>query len=567
MSNSENSGNKTKILELEVTGMTCDSCAAHVVKAIRQVDGVIEARVPSWKENKAIVTLEDEVEEREITGAVEDVGYGAKVIAQKSGLHRSANISHEPNVDYDLVVIGTGGGGMGAAIRAAEMGHKVAIVEAGTIGGTCVNIGCVPSKTLIRAAHAYHIAGHHPFAGLKTKTEGVDWLALINQKDELVSELRNKKYVDVLNSYGDKITLIQGWARLNENADVVVNGEVLKAGRMVIATGARPKYLPLDGIEKVEVLDSTSAMALKQQPKSMIIIGGRAIALELGQTFARLGTSITILQRSPRLVPDHEPEIGETIAEYLREEGIEVYTGATPQAIRQENDEKILTVTVHGEPREFRAEQVLMAVGRMPNTSNMELKNAGVKLDKNGFIMVDQYLQTTNPKVYAVGDVTTLPKFVYVAAAAGGLAAENALNGNSKQFDLSFLPDVIFTDPQIATVGLTETQAKEKGYDVKTTVLPMEYVPRALAARDTRGFIKLVADRQSDRLLGAHVLAAEAGEVIQTAALAVKFGKEYGFTVQNLCEMLFPYLVQVEGLKLAAQTFNKDVAQLSCCAG
>jgi mercuric reductase len=208
-----------------------------------------------------------------------------------------------------------------------------------------------------------------------------------------------------------------------------------------------------------------------------------------------------------------------------------------------------------------------MAVGRTPNTKDMGLEAAGVELDQSGFIIVDDYMQTRNPKIYAVGDVTTLPKFVYVAAAAGGTAAENALNGNSKKFDLSVLPDVVFTDPQIATVGLTEAQAKDQGYDVKTSVLPLEYVPRALAARDTRGFIKLIADRKSDRLLGAHILAAEAGEVVQTAALAVKFGKEYGFTIQNLCDMLFPYLVQVEGLKLAAQTFEKQVSQLSCCAG
>jgi len=299
----------------------------------------------------------------------------------------------------------------------------------------------------------------------------------------------------------------------------------------------------------------------------LIVIGGRAIALELGQTFARFGTQVTILQRSPRLIPEHEPEIAEALADYLRGEGLTVHTGVRPLAIRQEGDEKVITAEVGGERREFRAEQVLMAVGRTPRTAGLGLDEAGVKLDAGGFIVVNEFMQTSNPRIYAAGDVTQQPKLVYVAAAGGGIAAANALDGNHKRLDLTVLPDVIFTDPQVATVGLTEAQALARGYDVKTTTLPLAYVPRALAARDTRGLIKLVADRGSDRLLGAHVLAAEAGEVIQTAALAVRMGLRYGFTVSDLREMLFPYLVQVEGLKLAAQTFDKDVAQLSCCAG
>jgi mercuric reductase len=325
--------------------------------------------------------------------------------------------------------------------------------------------------------------------------------------------------------------------------------------------------LPMNGIENVEVLTSTTAMALDRQPRSLIVIGGRAVALELGQAFARFGTEVTIFQRSGRLIPEHEPEIAELLTDYLREEGLNIYTGARPLAIRQDNTEKVIAAEVNGKRREFRAEEVLMAVGRTPNTRDMGLEESGVELDSDGFIVVDDYMQTTNPSIYAAGDVANRPKLVYVAAAAGGIAAENALNGDIKKLDLTVLPDVIFTDPQVATVGLTEAEAVKEGYDVKVANLPLAYVPRALTARDTRGLIRLVADRSSDRLLGAHVLAAEAGEVIQAAALAVKFGRDHGFTVRELREMLFPYLVQAEGLKLAAQAFEKDVAQLSCCAG
>ncbi len=561
-------GNGREEIELEITGMTCDSCTTHVAEALQAVEGVVEARVPSWKAARATVVVDTGVAVGALVEAVEKVGYRARLLSGGGEGDRPAKQGWGRDVDYDLVVIGTGGGGMAAAIRAAESGYRAAIVEAGTLGGTCVNIGCVPSKALIRAAQAYHTAGHHPFAGLRTRAEGIDWQALIGQKDELVGELRQKKYADVLASYGDNITVIQGWAKLDENGDVVVNDDrTLKTGRVVIATGARPRHLALDGADKTNVLDSTSVMSLKAQPRSLLVIGGRAIALELGQAFARFGTRVTILQRSPRLVPDHEPEIGEALAKYFEEEGIEVVTGATPRALREEDGQKVIVAEVRGETREFRAEEVLMAVGRTPNTDSMGLEAAGVELDGGGFIVVDEYLQTSNPKVYAAGDVTTMPKFVYVAAAAGGIAADNALNGNQQALDLSVLPQVIFTDPQVATVGLTEARAKAEGYDVKVANLPLEHVPRALAARDTRGFVKLVADRKSDRLLGAHILAAEAGEVVQTAALAVAFGLRYGFKVQDLRQMLFPYLVQVEGLRLAAQTFDKDVAQLSCCAG
>jgi len=553
--------------ELNVTGMTCDSCAVHVEKALQDVPGVLAVNIPDWKSGQAILTADPAVDDDTLVAAVEKIGYRADIVPRRSATAPRPPAGNGRTHDYDLIVIGTGGGGMGAAIKAAELGFRAAIIEGGTIGGTCVNIGCVPSKALIRAAAAYHNAGHHPFKGIKTRAESVDWAELIRHKDELVAGLRQAKYVDVLASY-DNITLIKNWAKLQSDTQVVLDdGRVLSAGKIVIATGARPYILPIPGIEAVDVLNSTTAMALEKQPASLIVLGGRAVALELSQAFARLGTRVTILQRSERLIPEHEPDIAAELADILRDEGIAIHTGVTLQNIRADGDEKIITAAVDGEVREFRAEQVLMALGRTPNTRDMGLAEAGVELDEKGFIKVTDRMETSNPNIYAVGDVTNRPKFVYVAAAAGGIAAANALAGEGKSLNLQFMPDVIFTDPQVASVGLTESAAKAKGYEVKVSTLPLAYVPRALAARETRGLIKLIADRNTNRLLGAHVLAAEGGEIMQTAVLAMKFGLEYGCTVTDLRDMLFPYLVQVEGIKLAAQTFEKDVAQLSCCAG
>lgn len=557
-------GNPNEI-ELEVHGMTCDSCATHVTNALNSVAGVLSVSVPDWAAGKATVTATEEVNVAGLLSAVKAAGYSA---ISRSSTDRVKKIgANAHNADYDLIVIGTGGGGMAAALKAAELDRSVLIVEAGTIGGTCVNIGCVPSKTLIRAAEVYHKAKNHPFQGIDIQTNGVDWNKVIEQKDGLVEELRHQKYETVLAANSERIALVKGRAKLH-NGGVTVNNEHYHTGnKIVIAVGARPDILPLEGIDGVNVLTSTTIMSLDKQPGSLVVFGGRAIALELGQALSRLGTKVTILQPSYRLIPDHEPEISKAIQDYLQSEGLNIYTRVIPKAIREENGGKTVTATLNdGRLIEFHADEVLMAVGRVPNTQDLGLDEAGVKVDESGFILVNEFLQTTNPDIYAVGDVTTLPKLVYVAASAGGISAAHAFADEPQRLDLSVLPDVIFTDPQIATVGLTESRAIEQGYQVKTSILPLDYVPRALAARDTRGLIKLVANASTDQLLGAHILAAEGGELVQTAALAVKFGMDYGFTVADLRGMLFPYLTQVEGLKLAALTFEKDVTQLSCCA-
>lgn len=555
-------------IELKIQGMTCASCATHLVQALSELKDVQETQIPGWQSGRATLMVNPAVRDEVLVEAVVQAGYQAEVTTRRTATVSPPLSRNGDNTDYDLIVIGSGGGGVAAVIKAAELGYRAAIIEGGTLGGTCVNIGCIPSKTLIRAAEVYYKATHYGFKGVQTGAEGIDWAALMEQKDELVAQLRQSKYAEVLVAYADNVTLIRGWARLKSDHEVILdNGQVFRANKIIIATGARPRILPLQGIETVTVLDSTTAMALEKQPESLLVIGGRAVALELGQMFARFGTQVTILQRSPRLIPDHEPEISEAVAEVLQAEGVTIQTGVMPLAIREEQGQKIVTADIQGEAHEFQAEQVLLATGRMPNTQAMGLEAVGVELDEHGFIIVNDRLETTHPNIYAVGDVTNRPEFVYVAAAAGGIAAANALTGTGTSLNLTVLPAVIFTDPQIAKVGLTTAEAEAKGYDFKISTLPLEYVPRALAARDTCGLIKLVAERGSDRLLGAHVLAAEGGETIQTAALAIKFGLQYGFKVSDLREMLFPYLTQVEGLKLASQTFEKDVTQLSCCAG
>ncbi|MBW6473190.1 MAG: mercury(II) reductase [Anaerolineaceae bacterium] len=550
-------------IELDVRGMTSNSCAIHVEESLSSVPGVLEVNVPGWESGKATVTTNEEVDTKTLSAAVTKAGYHASVKAIQNLEEQTKNeFTRQENVDFDLLVIGGGSGGFAAAIKGEELGYRVGIINAGTIGGTCVNIGCVPSKTLIRAAEAWHNAGHHPFLGVKTFQTNLDWRIVRDQKNNLVGDLRQKKYVDVLQAYPN-IQLIKGYAKFTADGSVQVGDQFYRAKRYVIATGAQPRILPIPGLMEAQPLTSTTLMDLDQLPTSMIILGGRSIALELGQAMARFGVKVLILQRSSRLLPEHEPEIGRAIQNYLEAEGVTVLTGVQVERVSLEGEFRKVHIKMQGQQRVFEAEQILVALGRQPNTTGMGLEQVGVELDQNGAIIINEFQQSTNPIIYASGDVTPNPDYVYVAAASGALAVANAMNGNQKPLDLSALPGVVFTDPQVATVGLTEAQAKLQGYQVKSSVLPLEYVPRALAARNTRGLIKMITDQESSVILGVHVLAAEAGEVIQTATLAVKLGLK----VSDLTETLFPYLTQVEGLKLAALSFTKDVEKLSCCAG
>jgi mercuric reductase len=470
-------------------------------------------------------------------------------------------VSRDQGKKFDLAVIGAGSAGFSAAITAAEQGAQVALIGHGTIGGTCVNIGCVPSKTLIRAAETLDQADRAArFAGIRAKGKVDDWAATVSQKDALVTELRRSKYADLLPSYNN-ISYVEGRARLAEGG-VAINGHLVEARRVVITTGARPAVPSIPGLETIDYLTSTTALSLETLPKSLLVIGGGYVGAEQAQMFERVGVTVTIVCRS-RLLPAAEPEIAEALSGYFRDEGIRVKSGIAYKLARQTAAGAALVVTDDGRSETLMAERILVATGRAPNVEELGLAEAGVAQKANGAIQVDERMRTTRPDVYAAGDVTGRDQFVYMAAYGAKLAARNALNGDSLRYDDTAMPAVVFTDPQVASVGLTEAGARASGRRTRTSVLPLSAVPRALAARDTRGLIKLVADESTRKVLGVHILAPESADSIQTAALAIR----HGLTIDDLADAIFPYLTTVEGLKLAALAFEKDVAKLSCCAG
>ena len=465
------------------------------------------------------------------------------------------------NGRHDLAVIGTASAGFSAAIAAAEQGAQVALIGHGMIGGTCVNVGCVPSKTMIRAAETVHQGkAARRFAGIAAQAAISDWRAVVAQKDELVTELRQAKYLDLLPAY-DTVTYLDGPARFTGDG-IAIDGNAVDADKIIIATGSRPAVPTLPGIEGVPYLTSTTALELQDLPKTLAIVGGGYIGCELAQLFARAGVAVTLLCRS-RLLPEGEPEISEALAGFFRDEGITVLAGVAYENIaRTDNGASLVVRTAIGE-QTIEAARVLGTAGRIANVEGLGLAEAGIALRENGGIRVDDRMRTSRAGVYAAGDVTGRDQFVYMAAHGAKIAAENALNGDGRRYDNAAMPAVVFTDPQVASVGMTEASARAAGLDVRTLLLPLEHVPRALAARDTRGLIKLVAEGDGKRLLGAHILAPKGADAIQTAAIAIKTGMR----AEELGEMIVPYLTTVEGLKLAAQTFDKDVAKLSCCAG
>lgn len=468
----------------------------------------------------------------------------------------------------DLAVVGSGSAAFAAAIAATTKGKSVVLVERGTTGGTCVNVGCVPSKALLAAAEARHGAqAADRFPGIAAGAGPVGIAALIGGKDALVEQLRAEKYTGLAAEYGFEI--VHGTASFTGGPalEVALSGggtRRIDADHYVIATGSAPWAPPVEGLEDAGYLTSTSAMELERLPESMVVVGGNAVGLEQAQLFARLGTHVTVVEALDRLAPFEEPEISAALGDVLANEGIAIHTGAALSAVRRDGTGYTLTAAREGgQALKLRAGQLLIATGRRPVTVGLNLDSVGVKTGPGGEVIVDEYLRTTAERIWAAGDVTGHPQFVYVAAAHGTLVADNALDGQMRTLDYTALPRVTFTSPAIASVGMTDAQVAEAGIPCDCRTLPLPYVPRALANRDTRGLVKLVADATTGRLLGAHVLADGAGDLITAATYAITAG----LTVDQIAHTWAPYLTMAEGLKLAAQAFTSDVAKLSCCAG
>ena len=542
-------------LTLDISGMTCDRCAVKAQNALNELPGV-SAQV-SFNDRAAAIDMDTDVPIDHLFDALANKGFRARLL-QRDG----RAVSDKSGDGSHVVIIGTGSGAFAAAIKAVEGGATVTLVErADIIGGTCVNVGCVPSKIMIRSAQLAQHQRHNAFDGLADSEPVIDRRALLAQQSARVDELRQAKYESILEG-NDAIELVRGTASFKDSSTLVVtrpdgSEQILRADKFLIATGSSAAVPPVPGLQDVPYWTSTEALFAESIPEHLIVIGSSIVAVEIAQAYRRLGSQVTMLART-RLLSQEDPALGEGLTAAFEREDIRVLPGTSASRVDYENQTFI--VTIDGEM--ISGDALLVASGRPPNTADLNLAAAGVETINGGAIVVDDHMRTSAANVYAAGDCTTQPQFVYVAAAAGTRAAIN-MTGGDAALDLSAMPAVIFTDPQVATVGLSEADASEAGINVDSRTLGLENVPRALANFETDGFVKLVADADTNRLIGAQILAPEAGEMIQAAVLAI----HNNMTVQELADQLFPYLTMVEGLKLCAQTFFKDVKQLSCCAG
>ncbi|QJY51192.1 mercury(II) reductase [Pseudonocardia broussonetiae] len=455
----------------------------------------------------------------------------------------------------DLAVIGSGGAAMAAAIAARQAGRSVVLVEQATLGGTCVNVGCVPSKTLLAAAGARHGALANPFPGAPTSAGPVELAALVEQKDELVGRLRQGKYAAVADAHGFEVR--PGRARFTGPDTLTVDDRPLAAHAYLIATGAEPARPDLPGIDEVDWLSSTTAMELAELPESLVVIGGGYVGMEQAQLFAHLGSRVTLIGR---LAPAAEPELAEVLRAVFADDGITVISDRAT-AVATEGGQVVVS-TRSG--RRASGARLLVATGRAPRTPALDLDAAGVKTDDRGFVVVDAQQATSNPRIYAAGDVSGAPQYVYVAAATGRVAALNATGAAGQRpatVDYTGMPGVVFTRPQLASAGLTEAQALAAGHRCECRVLSLSDVPRALANRDTRGAVKLVADADTGRVLGVHAAADAAGELMLAATYAIKAR----MTVDEIADTWAPYLTMAESLRLVAGLFRNDMPT-SCCA-
>jgi len=464
--------------------------------------------------------------------------------------------------EVEIAIIGSGSAALAAATRAEERGARVTVVEgANQVGGTCVNTGCVPSKIMIRGAQIAYRQGHHGFRGIPLNRPDLDRRAMVRQQQQRVEQLRHARYEQILEARAG-IELVRGMARFRDPHTLLVSrpggGEdTIRAQNILLAVGSRPAIPGIEGLTDTPFWTSTEALVAEDIPDRLIVLGGSVVALELAQAFRHLGADVTVMARST-LLSKEDPQIGEQLKDFLEAEGIDVQQHTVPHTIHHDGRE----FSVHTARGEVYSDRLLVATGRRSNADRLSLEQAGVNTSPTGNILVDDHMRTSVEHIYAAGDCTDQPQYVYVAAAAGTRAARN-MTGDDVAIDLSTLPTVVFTDPHVACVGLAEHQAREQGLAVESRTLDLEQVPRALANMDTRGFIKLVADKDTGRLLGCQVLAHEGGEIIQSAALAI----HNRMTVEALADRLFPYLTLAEGLKLCAQTFSQDIKQLSCCAG
>ena len=473
---------------------------------------------------------------------------------------------------YDLIIIGGGAAAFAAATKANDLSKTALMINSGLpLGGTCVNVGCMPSKTLLTVGDELYYPQHPSFKALGNGHQpAFDFAAAIAEKDEIVASARQSNYINVVESMAG-ITYREGRARFVSPNQVEVNGEMISGEKFLVATGSSTRPLPIPGLDEVGWLNNVTAMELKELPQSMIVIGGGPLGLEFAQMFAHFGARVTLLEAMDQVLPRHEPEIAAELQRALAEEGIQFRTGVTVERVRLEKGQKVVTIrsgqgarrrrSFNTETEELGASEILLAAGIQANTADLGLEEAGVAIGRNGFIQVNDHYQTDNPHIFAAGDCVGKMPLETVAAKEGSLAAENALTGSGRSLNYDHVPSAVFTNPQVASVGLTEEEEMRRFQACACRTIYMNSVPKADVVKETRGVFKMAIHPETSRVLGVHIVSPYAADLIHEATLVVKFG----LTVDDIIDTLHVFPTMSEGIKRVAQAFTRDISVMSCC--
>ncbi|WP_303721343.1 NAD(P)/FAD-dependent oxidoreductase [Malonomonas rubra] len=450
---------------------------------------------------------------------------------------------------YDLIILGAGTTAYAAARMVAEQNRKVLMIEQSQVGGTCVNWGCVPSKTLIHKAEMYYAAQKGERWGLNLSAGRPDCPTLMDLKRTAVETLRNDHYRYEA-AHTKNLDLLYGRGRFVATDEIEVENERFRAPDILIATGGKARVAPIPGLETVKYLTYHSALHLPCFPKSLIILGGGVISLEMGQMFARFGTHITILERGPKLLAEFDPRLTEQFRAMLQNEGIRILFNAEAERLEQSSDHVCLHARIDNKPTQLCAERFMFAIGTTPATEDLGLEEVCVATDKDGFIKVDNQLRTNVPGIWAAGDVTGNPMIAPAGAREAQIVAKNILDPQTTHsIDHRCSPMAVFVDPEFATVGLNREQAETQGYQVVTTYLGLDRVPKAHVMGEKLGGFLLNAELGSGKVLGVQMLCPRAADIIHEAALAVRFG----LTVVDLTTTVHVYPSISDGLRQAAQ--------------
>ena len=455
---------------------------------------------------------------------------------------------------FDAVVIGAGPGGYPAAIRLGQLGVKTAIVEREYMGGVCLNVGCIPSKAVIHAAKTFEKIGHADALGITVGKPTLDMGKLQARKGGVVNKLTSG--VRTLLK-GNKVEIFDGSARLvgkpgPDGHRVVIQSskgeQTIIARNVVLATGSRPFEIPGFKTDQQRILDSTGALALSSVPARMVVIGGGYIGLELGMVYAKFGSKVTVVEALPSILASMDKDCVQVVARKLKKMGVEVMTEAKAKSWEDKGDRAVLTVELKGgQPATIDADVILVSVGRRPNSEGLGLEEAGVAVDKRGYVLADDQLRTNVPGIFAIGDLIGGMMLAHKATKEGEVVAE-IIAGHKAAMDVRTIPAVVFTDPEIASAGLTDEEAKAKGVEVKVGKFPFAALGRALSVNDTEGFVKVVIDARSEEILGVHIVGNGGSDLISEAALAI----EMGAVAQDVNLTIHPHPTLAEAVREAA---------------